>query len=254
MQDTFVQSIADTLWYSSEFMLTIYFVNRFYYAFIDYPQCQLSNVQYNIFYTGATLYLLLQFGFVINMLLLFYHPNVYSFKTTNIMDLIYTMVSVIIDTSLNIYVLYSFTQSIIQLIRSKSRHAINRASIVQETDNLLNIVTKYFILLSFSISSSSIFLIFCGISYGYNLGKKDDSLYWYPSDHYNTFEKIPPYIWQIDCLINAYCIFFERDYTKKFYDCCCVSMTKIHIGIKRRLRQLAQNNQPEQHEDTLLDH
>eukprot|EP01084_Bolivina_argentea_P143637 252193_1 len=222
--------IANTCWLSSEFMLLLYFINRFYYAFFG-TRYQFSNITYHIFYCGTLVYLITQFSTTINVILLYY--NYYDYATANWFDLFCSSMSAISDTSLNCYILYSFTQKILLLIcdmsPDQSIHAIN---VDQQQTKLLNKVTKYFILITCSIMSSLIALIIVSISDVHNERLHIQQYYLYPSSHYDWISQMGVYFWQIDCLCNTYCLFFEREYTNKYYNYLCGKTLRIHSCCK----------------------
>ena len=136
--------------------------------------------------------------------------------------------SVIIDTSLNCYILYSFTQSLILRIGDETNN-IREINANRPNNRWLDHATRYFILLSFSIITSCLFLVFAIISCISHLARSDHTYYWFSE---RPLDVNTDYIWQIDCLCNAYCIFFEREYAKKYYNRCCLSFTKIHHLVK----------------------
>ena len=68
----------------------------------------------------ALVYLILQLATNVNVFLMFY--KLYGFKQANVLDLIFDAIIITIDTVLNCYILYSFTQSIVKLICDQSNN------------------------------------------------------------------------------------------------------------------------------------
>ena len=233
--------VANVLWICSEYMLLLYFVNRFYYAFIDYPQCQLSMRKYNIFYFGATIYLSIQLATNANLLCI-YH-GVYGFYEANVIAIIQTLTSLTVHIVLNCYMLHSFTKNIIRLIISiwqQNKRPINTASELE--DKLLDQVTKYFILLSLSIFSTFIFLIASATPYGVVIYTHGDGFWWYPNDEsLPILSLVSNCAWQIDCLCKAYCIFFERDYAKQYYTACGKMWCRVHLKTRQMFSNSAED-------------
>ena len=46
---------------------------------------------------------------------------------------------------------------------------------------------------------------------------------------------ITNYSWQIECMANAYCLWFERDYAKSYYRHCCM---RVHFIIQEMFRNI----------------
>ena len=70
--------------------------------------------------------------------------GMYGYKQENVFGIIGNVICLIIDTSVSVYILYSFTKSIVHLICIQSMSNIND----RQQEKLLDLVTRYFILLS----------------------------------------------------------------------------------------------------------
>eukprot|EP01084_Bolivina_argentea_P261956 442876_1 len=228
--DIIFQCAGNTVWSVSEFMLILYFINRFYYAFLD-SRYQVSNTTYKIFYIGATVYLIFQSMTTINIIILYFSDkNIHNYKRANIIEMTCDSISAIIDTGLNLYILHAFTEKILLLVCNTSLRKYSESSghSAQYETRLLEQVTKYFVLLSLSILTSLVFLIAAVSSCISDLKLQDEEYFLYPETHYRLVDKVTNYIWQIDCICNTYCLFFERDYTAPYYNLICKKVLRIH--------------------------
>eukprot|EP01084_Bolivina_argentea_P261957 442880_1 len=226
------------LWVSSKFMLLIYFINRFYYAFLG-TKYILPNSMYNLFYTAAFIYFLSFLYQCINVVLI--HNNCYSFNTAIWTDLLTTLTGAIVDVSLHTFMLFLLIKKILLLIADilliRSSNTIDK----NRQNALTHRVTKYFILLAASVLSSFILLSVQCLSDTYDLFLQDNQYLLYPPhQNFHWLCYATNILWQIDCVINAYCLFFEREYNDKYYNCLCKKMLKVHSQSEQVLQRLAE--------------
>ena len=221
-----LQCIPLFLWLTAKSILLIYFVNRFYYAFVDYPQYQISKQTYFALYTMIILYWTIELLTVINHILRV-NLGLYGPYEANLIGIFGNFFAKSVDGVVSICIIHSFTNSIVSLIWNHE----------ENTDIMLDILTRYFILLLFSIITTFVLSICLITSYIVYLSKGPGS--WVASSDNDVLDHIANYAWQIDCISNAYCLFFERDNTKKYYRICCISGTRLHGLCKNMFKGIA---------------